>query len=441
MQEENIHYHALEILTPPSLAKPLARWLIGLFIAIIILLFLPWTQNVEGYGKVTAFNPINRPQEVQTIIAGKIAQWSVTEGQFVREGDTLLVLTEIKDKFLDPATLERTKEQLDAKKQSLSALEEKVLAQQSQLSALRSARLVSLQKAENKIRQSRLKLMNDSMENVAVRVEAQIAEEQFQRQKKLYDQGLKSLTELEQRRIKMQETSAKLQMSDNKIMISRQELQNSMMELNSIEAEYGDKIAKTLSELSSTASYQATTRSEVSKMQNEVSGLEIRNGFYTIRAPQDGYVQSIYKAGVGEMLKENETILILSNTVNTDIAAEIFVRPVDLPLLQYNSHVRLQFDGWPSLVFSGWPGTSVGTFGGRVKVINNTAENGKFRILVVPDSADVPWPVLPIGSGVKGWGLLNDVPVWYEVWRELNGFPPDFPSYYSPKSDADKKKK
>jgi hypothetical protein len=22
--------------------------------------------------------------------------------------------------------------------------------------------------------------------------------------------------------------------------------------------------------------------------------------------------------------------------------------------------------------------------------------------------------------------MLNDVPLWYEFWRQLNGFPPDF---------------
>jgi multidrug resistance efflux pump len=437
MKEDNIHYHALEILSPPSLAKPMMRWITAILGVLLVILFLPWTQNVEGHGKLIAFNPVNRPQDVQTVIAGQITNWRVVEGQSVKKGDTLLVIGEIKDKFLDPATLERTKEQLVAKQESYNAMEDKIVSQQAQLEAMRQAKIVSLSKAENKIRQVALKLKNDSMENIAIRLEASIAQQQLDRQQKLYEQGLKSLTELEQRRLKMQETSAKLQVSDNKIAISRQELLNAQMELSSIQAEYGDKIAKALAELSGTVSYQATARSELSKMRNEVSGLEIRNGFYFIQAPQDGFVQKIYKAGVGEMLKENEIILTLASSSYQDMAAEIYVRPVDLPLLQHSSHVRLQFDGWPSLVFSGWPGSSVGTFGGSIKVIDRTATNGKFRILVTPDSTDVPWPPLALGSGVKSWTLLNDVPVWYEVWRELNGFPPDFPSYH-PDYDDDK---
>jgi hypothetical protein len=31
-----------------------------------------------------------------------------------------------------------------------------------------------------------------------------------------------------------------------------------------------------------------------------------------------------------------------------------------------------------------------------------------------------------VGSGASGIALLNDVPIWYELWRQLNGFPPDY---------------
>jgi adhesin transport system membrane fusion protein len=33
---------------------------------------------------------------------------------------------------------------------------------------------------------------------------------------------------------------------------------------------------------------------------------------------------------------------------------------------------------------------------------------------------------LRVGSGAEGIALLNNVPLWYEVWRQLNGFPPDY---------------
>ena len=88
--------------------------------------------------------------------------------------------------------------------------------------------------------------------------------------------------------------------------------------------------------------------------------------------------------------------------------------------------MRLQFDGWPALQFSGWPNTMVGTFGGTVEVIDPVdSKAGKFRVLVTEDPEDKPWPEqLRMGSPVYGWALLDTVPLWYEIWRRLNGFPP-----------------
>ncbi|MDX5347235.1 MAG: biotin attachment protein, partial [Hymenobacteraceae bacterium] len=109
------------------------------------------------------------------------------------------------------------------------------------------------------------------------------------------------------------------------------------------------------------------------------------------------------------------------------MAAEMYVSALDLPLLERGDDIRLEFEGWPTLVFSGWPGVSYGTFGGEIAVIDYTGTNGKYRILVVPDPQKEDWPdALRVGSGVRGWALLRTVPVWYEIWRQLNNFPPDY---------------
>jgi hypothetical protein len=89
--------------------------------------------------------------------------------------------------------------------------------------------------------------------------------------------------------------------------------------------------------------------------------------------------------------------------------------------------VRFLFDGWPAFFFSGWPGVSLGTFGGKIVAMDrNISPNGKFRVLVAPNTAEEPWPqALQPGGGAKGIALLNNVPVWYELWRVMNGFPPN----------------
>ncbi len=417
---------ALKHVQSPRLGRVLTYWIGGILLITVLCLFLPWTQNIRTQGTLTAFTPQDRPQTVEATIAGRIEQWHIVEGAFVQAGDTIATISEIKEKYLDPNLLDRLGEQVQAKEGAANATEEKAQAMAQQIQALREGLRYSLQKGRNKITQTRLKLQSDSMDLVAQRMELQIAEDQFARQQKLYEQGLKSLTELEQRRLKLQEAQAKLLSLENKLGATRAELVNARTELNSLQAEYADKIAKADAELNATRSYLYGTQAEISKLQNEYTSTQVRNRYYNIQAPQDGYVVKTLKAGIGETIKEGEAVATIMPE-NPQLAAELYVKPLDLPLLKVGDKMRLQFEGWPALVFSGWPDVGFGTFGGRVAVIDYTGTNSKYRILVVPDPASEHWPdALRVGSGVYGWAMLNTVPVWYEIWRQLNGFPPDF---------------
>ena len=57
----------------------------GVFIAMVLVLFLPWTQNIKGSGFVTTLKPGQRPQAVHAIIGGRIEAWYVQEGDFVKK--------------------------------------------------------------------------------------------------------------------------------------------------------------------------------------------------------------------------------------------------------------------------------------------------------------------------------------------------------------------
>jgi hypothetical protein len=41
-----------------------------------------------------------------------------------------------------------------------------------------------------------------------------------------------------------------------------------------------------------------------------------------------------------------------------------------------------------------------------------------------------------MGGGANGIALLKDVPIGYELWRNINGFPPE---YYKPAAGDDLK--
>ncbi|MBT9392861.1 HlyD family secretion protein [Hymenobacter sp. NST-14] len=420
------NFRSLARVQTPEVGRTLARWLGGLGLLLLLAGFLPWTQNIRSNGQLTTLRPQDRPQTVPSTIGGRVARWHVREGQRVRKGDTLLTITEIKEKYFDPELLARTREQLEAK---IAALEEnrgKTAALGDQQDALRSGLAVSLDKARNKVSQARLKVNSDEADLRAAENDIAIATRQLARQEELYKQGLKSLTELEQRRLKFQESTAKRQGVENKLGVSRQELVNAQLELSSLQAEYQDKLAKSESDRRSAVAYQFDSEGQIAKLRNELANLSIRAGYYHIQAPQDGYVVRALKEGLGEIVKEGEDVVTVM-PISPELAAELYVQPMDIPLLSVGRKVRLQFDGWPALVFTGWPGTSFGTFGGRVAVIDNIDSQGQYRILVTPDPDLEPWPApLRVGSGVYGWALLDDVPIWYELWRQLNGFPPDF---------------
>lgn len=411
----------------------LMKW--SVFLVFIVAL-LPWTQNVRSTGTVTTYLPEHKPQTVHSVIAGRIDKWYVREGMEVKKGDTIALISEIKDAYFDDQLIPRTKNQLDLKKQTAEAYGMKEQAQDNQMQALVEQRDLKLEQARIKLGQAKLKVQNDSIAYEAAKLNASTAEYQYERMDSLYKQGLKSLVDLESRRLKRQETKAYEVEAKNKWLNSKNELINLKLEINNVQTKFDTDYAKVLSEKLSTSSNRYDAESMVNKLENQYSNYKVRSSFYYITAPQTGYIAQTFVSGIGETLKEGQNIVSIM-PAEYDLAVEIYVDPIDLPLMHKGEHVRVQFDGWPAIVFSGWPNASYGTYGGEIYAIDQfISQNGKYRLLVKPDVKDHPWPdALRYGAGAKAMILLNDVPIWYELWRKINGFPPN---YYTPIKKAEK---
>lgn len=410
MPQEKLY--SLRSLETPLAGKILAKWLFGILILFFIILFLPWQQNIHGAGKVMALSPSNRPQTIETTIAGRIQIWKIKEGQFVNKADTIAILSEVKEKYFDPQMLSRLQQVITAKEQSLLSKDQKAKALQRQVSALEGG-------MRSKIEQSRAKLE-------AERVRFSNFKNQYERNKKLFEAGNIPLTKFQDIEYKYQGSEA--------------DFVNAEIEIERVQAEYLDKINKAESELNNTLSEQFDTQADLAKLRNELSNMEIRSLQYYILAPQAGFVLKATQAGIGETIKEGDALCTIMPQ-SEDVAVEMHVKAMDVPLISKGRKVRIEFDGFPALQFSGWPSVSVGSFGGTVEVIDyvNT-KPGEFRILVIPDQKDIAWPKqIRIGSGIKGWVMLDDVSVWYELWRQLNGFPPSL--YKEPETDDLKKAK
>jgi multidrug resistance efflux pump len=404
--------YSIESLHTPRAGKLLAWFILGIGLIVFIILFLPWQQNIHGKGKVTALSPSNRPQTIETIIAGRIQSWKIAEGQFVNAGDTIAIITEVKEKYFDPKMLLRLREIIASKEQSLSSKDMKAKALRRQIVNLQDGMKIKVEQSKAKLEAERVRFQN--------------LKSQYERNKKLFEAGNITFT-------KFQDIEYKYQGSEADFL-------NAGIEIDRVQAEYLDKINKAESDLNNTLSEQFETQADIFKLRNEYSNMEIRSQQYIIRAPQDGFVVKATQAGIGETIKEGDAICTIMPQ-STDVAVEMYVRAMDVPLISKKRKVRIQFDGFPALQFSGWPSVSVGTFGGFVEVIDFVNTNpGEFRILVVPDQSDEAWPKqIRVGSGTKSWVMLDDVPVWYELWRQLNGFPPSL--YEEPLGEKVKEKK
>lgn len=421
--------YSARLLNSETSYRGFVRWVLGILAVTVGAMFLPWQQNVRGDGEVTALRPQDRPQVVPALIAGRIEAWNVSEGQYVTAGTPLVQISEVKEKFLDPALVERLGQQVDGKSASLDGKSAKVRALDTLIAALERNQVLGVGKARNKVQLYEAAL-------AAAVVDSAVEQARFERRARLFNEGLNTRTEFEANQLRVQQANAKL-------VEKRQEYENARLEVESVEVEYAEKIAKARADRDATRSEIGEARAEVAKLRSEESSMRIRNGMYRIDAPQDGYIVQALKAGVGETVKEGEALLTIA-PARPEQAVVLYVRAMDVPLLKPGRKVRLIFDGWPALQFSGWPSVSVGTFGGVIRVIDAVeSQPGKFRVVVTRDSTDQPWPPqVRMGSGVHGWTMLDTVPLWFEIWRQLNGFPPSIrpedaaPGLYPPSGGA-----
>lgn len=418
------------------------RWFFFILLAGVVTLFLPWTQNIKIKGNVSSLYQEQRPQQLNSPIPGRIIKWNVKNGDYVKKGDTLMQLSEIKDDYLDPLLVQRTEEQVQAKKGVRNYYEAKVGTTKNQLQALNAARELKLNQLKIKISQLNNKLTGEEAELEAAKNELKLSEDQFARQKKMYDEGLVSLTQFQQRSISYQNSVAKKTASENKVAQTRQEILNTQIEQNSVVQDYTEKLSKIEGERFQSMGQIEGSDGDIAKLQNQVANYKARQGLYFIIASQDGQIVQLNKAGIGEVLKDGENIgTIVPTTV--DYAVEIYIKPVDLPLVKEGQRVMCIFDGFPAIVFSGWPDSSYGTFAGKVIAVeSNISPNGLFKALVIEDKHEKRWPPkIKMGTGVQGIAILNDVPIWYELWRNINGFPPDYYEVTNTKSAKDEKGK
>jgi len=425
---------ALRLIPSPRIARRIAKIVLGLLVfTMFAMLLAPWQQSVRGTGQVVAFAPLERQQTIQANISGRVFKWGegIREGVQVKQGQTIL---EIRD--IDPLALERYDQQRAAVQEKLQAYRAVASAYDIKLKATSDAQKMAITAAEQEVEMALQKVDAEQQGLIAAEAARGQADAFLTRKRQLLNDRLASPQEVEIAERQQVEAVAKAKQAESYLAAAKSALTAKQAQLQQKQREAEGYVEAARAEHQKALGEVALAEKELS----EIEGKLAKQRSQVVTAPRDGTLVRLLANEGGEIVKEGDPLFVLVPDA-AQRAVEIWVSGNDAPLVSVGRKVRLQFEGWPAVQFAGWPSVAVGTFGGEVVNIDAT-DNGKgqFRILVLPDDGP-KWPserYLRQGVRANGWVLLNQVALGYEVWRQLNGFPPVV-STGEPKEGKDQK--
>lgn len=426
---------ATRMVRSSRIAVVTSRWLLLLLVVLVVaLLVLPWQQNVRGAGRVVAFAPLERQFVIKSAIPGRVVEWSqgIRENAYIEVGTQIVRLEDV-----DPEYETRLTEKRNLARSKIDAAESMCETFREQVESYKELRRQLLDAADQLISVAELE-----KEAAAAAVEAALADlslkqANFERKKSLFDKGGLS----SQYEFQLAEQEFRLAQAKQKQELLRQEaaerrLAEKKAERSAKERDADTKVQESFAKLRKADSDKLVYESELITAESDLNRYQKGR---IVTAPRSGYVFKLLANQGGEIVKEGDPLLILVPDTK-DRAVELMVDGNDVPwirpggdALESGSPVRLQFEGYPAVQFTpGWPQASVGTFGGRVSIVDATDDGqGRFRVLVLPDPSQPAWPedrFLRQGVRANGWILLDQVMLGYELWRRLNGFPPNLPA-------------
>lgn len=392
-----------DVHSPISGSVFLTIFLFSIPLLIIVILCLPWQQSAMGDGEITSYAPTLRPQKIDAPIDGVIVEWMVSEGQSVSAGDVLVKLENN-----DPERLNRLSESVSLGEEQIENIEQKYQLYQNKLQAEKDALAQKLAETENKLQALQEK-------RIGADSELQTEELQLQRYLELLQDGIVSQRNLDVARVKRDKALATRDALLAEIDGMNNTVQKTQLEGNA-------KLAEIEGEITEISVKLASSRQKQLELQSKL----VQQSTQNITASTDGVVYKLSGGIQGEQVKKGKNLLSFVPH-STDRIVALYIDGNDVSLTHIHQEVRLVFEGWPAIQFVGFPGLDAGTFVGRIKIIEPTMdEKGKFRIWVEQMSPEHPWPsaeLLRQGLRVKGWVLLGSVPLGYELWRKINGFP------------------
>ncbi|MDZ4733566.1 MAG: biotin/lipoyl-binding protein [Nitrospirota bacterium] len=420
-------WEAVQIPERLRFSSRLALTLVLLFLLLIA--FVPWTQTITVSGQLSAYTPFERPQDIEAQITGRIKKWHVFEGVRVKQGDLILELDDTDPNFMSPdllSFLDQRRKALDQSRQAARGradqLDKRITEMQNLVKSAVPSAQARVIESENKVREAYQKVE-------AAKIAVATAKLNVDRHKQLAEQGLVSQRELELTILAALTTQADLAGAQAGLTGAEQAMKALSFGRDQVSAEVLQRLLDAEAARDAAVSEAAKAADQLADVSLRMSNAEQRRFAGRILAPIDGTVVKMAQAGAGETVRQGDKIVRLSPT-STDKAIEMTADGIDAPLLNVGRKVKILFYGIPAIPLPAWPELMSGTYGGVVKVIDQVDDGkGNFRFWVVPDPDDRTWPPqehVRQGTKAMGWVILNRVPLWYELWRRFNLFPPDY---------------
>ncbi len=418
----NSRRDALARTRSPRYAWILAAVLVGFVLATILVLgFVPWQQTAYGTGQVVAYAPLERQQVVEAPFEGRVIAWYVQEGSVVAPGDLIATVRD-----LDPRIIERLEQQREAAQDRLDAAGGRVDRLAGRIAELEDARLGAIAAAEFRVGAAEDRVDALAQKLAAARARLETAGKNLIRQRALAEAGLTPQRELELALLEAELAEAALLEARASLAVARTEVEGAAAELTRLRAETTANLEDARASLESARAERAKARAELTELEGRLA----RQRSQDVVAPRAGTILRLAATEGTELVKAGDELAILVPEPATR-AIELWIDGIDVPLLRPGQPVRIQFEGWPALQIAGWPSLAIGTFVGRVELIDAAAnDEGKVRILVVAAAGEL-WPApvfLRQGMLARGWVVLGRVSIGWELWRRFNGFPPQMPA-------------
>ena len=499
------NHKSIDLVRSAKSGRRIAIILIFLVASVALgLIFIPWQQTVTGYGAVSVFSAMDRPQNIEAQISGRVVSWNIQEGQTVAAGDVIAELDDIDSKFLDPEQESRIVTQLAALTEQRARATGRIQRLQAQVDQLTLSRDAAMDTAKQRISQAKQRYKGAQQAVIGVRKSGQIAKDvvesgaaeraeqarlrvqqseqaltasrqeldtsryQRERIKTLFDEGLRSKRDFEiaendfvKRKTDVERADLALKVAMRDATVGNLDKNRAGLEVDRVQTDIERAIAAldvaakdvltaqldqakvtsdTAATLDAIGATMESARESVAKIDADIQKLRIeqsnvgqRATQQVVRSPAAGRIVRLLQVGAGATVKAGDVLAVLSPDTK-DRAVELMVTDNDVALLREGLPVRIQLAGWPALQFSGWPSAAVGTFAGRVAVIDALDDGtASYRVVVKPDVEAIaakkedPWPradLLRPGAEATGWILLGEVSLGYELWRQFNAFPP-----------------